>query len=110
MLWLAGGPSQLETFDPHPNKKIAHGSKAIKTSNPDVELGQDLAQLAEIMEDVTLIRSVVSKEGDHERAAYNMKTGYRPDPTVVHPSLGAVLTHQLPNSKPFGANCLTPKH
>src|SRR5262249_52650367 len=36
------------------------------------------------------------KEGDHERGTYTMKTGFRPDPTVVHPSIGAVLCHELP--------------
>ena len=41
----------------------------------------------------SLIRSVISKEGDHERAVYNIKTGYRPDPTLKHPSVGAVLCH-----------------
>jgi len=42
-----------------------------------------------------LVRSVISKEGDHERATYNGKTGFRPDPTLVHPSIGAVVCHQL---------------
>lgn len=36
---------------------------------------------------------MVSKEGDHERATYNMKTGWRPDPTLLHPSIGSVLCH-----------------
>ena len=39
---------------------------------------------------------MVSKEGDHERGTYLMKTGYRPDPTVVHPSIGAICCHELP--------------
>jgi hypothetical protein len=42
---------------------------------------------------------MVSLEGDHERASYNIKTGYRPNPTVVHPSIGAVVCHQLPDAK-----------
>jgi hypothetical protein len=46
------------------------------------------------MHRATLVRSMVSKEGDHERATYNMKTGWRPDPTLVHPAIGAVLCHQ----------------
>ena len=48
------------------------------------------------MGSVALIRSMVSKEGDHERGTYLMKTGYRPDPTVVHPSIGAICCHELP--------------
>jgi hypothetical protein len=51
------------------------------------------------MRDVSVIRNVVSKEGDHERAAYNIKTGYRPDPTIKHPSLGAIVCHELPEGK-----------
>jgi len=99
LLWLAGGPSQLETFDPHPGTQIAAGTQAINTNVPNVQLAQGLDQVAEVMDHITLLRSVVSKEGDHERASYNMKTGYRPDPTVVHPALGAVISHEMPNSQ-----------
>ena len=53
-------------------------------------------QLAEEMGSVSLVRSMVSKEGDHERGTYLMKTGYRPDPTVEHPSIGAICCHELP--------------
>ena len=96
LVWLAGGPSQLETFDPHPDTNIAAGSRAIKTSVVGVNIAAGFEQLADQMHDVAIVRSVVSKEGDHERATYNVKTGYRPDPTVVHPSIGAVACHQLP--------------
>lgn len=95
MLWLQGGPSQLETFDPHPGTNIAGASKSIKTSAPNVEISEFYPRLAEVMHHVSLVRSVVSKEGDHERATYQGKTGYRPDPTLIHPSLGAILCHQL---------------
>ncbi|MCA9245866.1 MAG: DUF1501 domain-containing protein [Planctomycetales bacterium] len=98
LLWLAGGPSQLETFDPHPGKDIAGGTKAIGTSVREVQLAAGFDQLAERMEHVSLVRSLVSKEGDHERGTYNLMTGYRPDPTVLHPSLGAIACHQLSDS------------
>ncbi len=94
VLWMQGGPSQLETFDPHPGSKVGGESKAINTAVKGIQLGEGFHQLAELMPDLTLVRSIVSKEGDHERATYNVKTGYRPDPTLVHPSLGAVLCHQ----------------
>jgi uncharacterized protein (DUF1501 family) len=96
MLWLAGGPSQLETFDPHADSKIAAGTQAIKTAVPDVYLARGFERLAEQMGSVALVRSLVSKEGDHERGTYLMKTGYRPDPTVEHPSIGAICCHELP--------------
>jgi hypothetical protein len=47
------------------------------------------------MECISLVRALTSKEGDHERAIYNIKTGFRPDPTLVHPAIGCVICHQL---------------
>ena len=96
LLWLGGGPSQLETFDPHADKRIAGGTKAIATAVPGIQIAQGFEQLADQMGSVALIRSMVSKEGDHERGTYLMKTGYRPDPTVEHPSIGAICCHELP--------------
>jgi uncharacterized protein (DUF1501 family) len=94
VLWMQGGPSQLETFDPHPKTDIAAGSLSIPTAVKGIEIGDGLPLVAEQMESISLVRSIVSKEGDHERATYYVKNGYRPDPTLVHPSLGAVICHQ----------------
>ncbi len=96
LIWLAGGPSQLETFDPHPGTTIAGGTRAIDTAVRGVQLAEGFDRLAEQMASVSLIRSLVSREGDHERGTYTVKTGYRPDPTVIHPSIGAVCCHELP--------------
>ena len=96
LLWLGGGPSQLETFDPHPDTRIAGGTKAIATAAPGIQLAAGFDRLAALMGSVALVRSMVSKEGDHERGTYLMKTGYRPDPTVEHPSIGAICCHELP--------------
>jgi uncharacterized protein (DUF1501 family) len=95
VLYMEGGPSQLETFDPHPGRAISHAvTRAIPTRAKDVLISDWLPQVAEHMDRISLVRAVVSKEGDHERAAYNIKTGFRPDPTLVHPSLGAIVCHQ----------------
>ncbi|MDP6445150.1 MAG: DUF1501 domain-containing protein [Pirellulaceae bacterium] len=95
MLWLQGGPSQLETFDPHSGTKIAGGTTSIETSAKGVQLAAGLEQLADEMHDVALVRSVVSKEGDHERATYNVKTGYRPVPALRHPAIGAAICNKI---------------
>ena len=95
VLWLEGAPSQLETFDPHPGTEIAAGSKSRKTNANGIQLGEGLEQVSELMDSISLVRSVTSKEGDHQRAIYNIKTGYRPDPTLVHPAIGSVICHQL---------------
>ncbi|WP_372895059.1 DUF1501 domain-containing protein [Stieleria sp.] len=96
LLWLEGGPSQLETFDPHPGSSIGGEVKAIPTSVPDLQIADTLPRVAEKMHLGSLIRSVTSKEGDHQRAIYNIKSGYRPDPTLVHPSIGSILCHEFP--------------
>lgn len=94
LLWLEGGPSQLETFDPHPGGRIGGQTRVIATSVKEIQIADTLPQLAEHMHHAALLRSVVGKEGDHDRAQYNIKTGYRPDTTLVHPAIGAILCHQ----------------
>lgn len=96
-LWLAGGPSQLETWDPHPGTKIGGPTRAVSTAIPGLEFADGYPRLSEQIDALSVIRSLVSKEGDHERGTYYLKTGYRPDPTLTHPSLGAILTHELPD-------------
>jgi hypothetical protein len=96
LLWLEGGPSQLETFDPHPGSPTSGGTRAVETAAKGVRLAEGFERLAAEMGSVALVRSMTSKEGDHERGTYMLKTGYRPDPSVVHPSIGAVCCHELP--------------
>ncbi len=72
---------------------------------PDVRLAAGFERLAEQMQHVSVVRSLVSKEGDHERGTYLVKTGYRPDPTVVHPAIGAICCHELAQS-----NTEIPRH
>ncbi|MGY8731667.1 MAG: DUF1501 domain-containing protein, partial [Pirellulales bacterium] len=97
LLWMQGGPSQRDTFDPKPqaNESYSGGVTSIETSAKDVRIAETLPLLAEQMHHLSLVRSVVSREGDHARGIYNVKTGFRPDPTLVHPSIGAVMCHQL---------------
>jgi hypothetical protein len=96
VLWMGGGPSQLETFDPKPGTDIAAGTKAINTAVKGVQLAPGLEQLADQLQHVALVRSLWSKEGDHERGTVTVKTGVRPDPSAAYPSLGAIICHALP--------------
>lgn len=99
VVWLGGGASQLETWDPHPGTAIGGPTKSIKTKVPGLEIADLYPRVAEQIHELNVIRSLVSKEGDHERGTYMLKTGYRPDPTLIHPSLGAIACHELPNEK-----------
>lgn len=93
LLWLEGGPSQLETFDPHPGGRIGGDTKAINSTVKGLQISDLLPRTAEQMHLTSLVRSVTSKEGDHARAFYNVTTGFRPDPTLKHPSIGAIVCH-----------------
>jgi len=98
-LWMNGGMSQLETWDPHPGSASSEQDlKSIATTQPGLEISEFLPQLAEQMHDVTLIRSLTSLEGDHARGASYVKTGYRLEPTLVYPALGAIAAHELPSA------------
>jgi hypothetical protein len=105
MLWMQGGPSQLETFDPHPGTMIGGGTTAINTAIKGVQLAKGLDRVAAELQDVALIRSMVSKEGDHDRGTYTLKTGYSPDKTLTHASIGAICCHELD-----GAGTEIPRH
>lgn len=96
-LWMGGGMSQLETWDPHPGTASGGEVRSIPTSVPGVEISELLPRTAEQLHHALLIRSLTSREGDHERGTSFVKTGYRPEPTLNYPSLGAIVTHELPN-------------
>jgi Protein of unknown function (DUF1501) len=98
LLWCQGGPSQLDTFDPHPGTMIGGDVKGIPTTIPGVDIASSMPATAQQLHQACLIRSMISKEGDHERATYNVKTGWRPDPTVIHPAIGSVLCYASPSN------------
>ncbi|QDU07619.1 DUF1501 domain-containing protein [Gimesia aquarii] len=97
LLWMAGGPSQLETFDPKPKSSGAGDKKAISTSVSGIEISENWKNTAKVMQDIALIRSMTNKEGNHQRASYQMHTGYIPSGSVKHPSLGSNIAREIGN-------------
>lgn len=95
LLWMQGGPSQFETFSPKPNHPNGGETKAIATSVPGIEIAENLPEVARVMNELCVIRSVQSKEGNHPRAQYLLHTGYLPSASVKYPTLGAHVAHQL---------------
>ena len=96
VVWLAGGPSQLDTWDPHPGKLGLPADFAVPTKIPGLSIARAYPQVAEQVHRLNVLRSLVSREGDHERATYYVKTGYRPDPTIKHPALATLYAAQRP--------------
>ena len=95
LLWMAGGPSQFETFDPKPGTTTAGPTKAIRSSVPGIQVAQGWEPVAKTMKDIAIIRSMTNKEGSHPRASYQMHTGYIPSGSVKHPSLSACVAQQI---------------
>ncbi len=95
LLWMGGGPSQLETFDPKPGHENGGPTKAISTSVPGIKIAQGWEQTAAVMGDLAIIRSMTNKEGSHPRATYQMHTGYIPSGSVKHPSLSANIAKEI---------------
>lgn len=95
LLWMGGGPSQFETFDPKPNHENGGGTKAISTSVPGIKIAEGWKQTAQVMDELAIIRSMTNKEGSHPRATYQMHTGYIPSGSVKHPSLAANIAKQI---------------
>ncbi len=94
LIWLAGGPSHLDTFDPKPGAAadVRGEFKPIDTSVPGLQISEVFPNLAKVMNKVTLIRSMTSPESDHARAAHHLMTGYRPSPALVYPGYGSVVS------------------
>ena len=97
LLWMNGGPSHMDTFDPHPGTTNGGPFKAIKTRTSGMEICEHLPGLADQAHQLSVIRSMTSKEGNHQRAQYLMHTGYPPTGSVTHPSLGAWVSEELGN-------------
>jgi hypothetical protein len=94
-LFMQGGPSQLETFDPKPGTDNGGPTTAISTAVSGIQIAEGWEQTAKQMQDIAIIRSMTTKEGEHARAAYQMHTGYIPSGSVKHPSLGACIAKEL---------------
>jgi hypothetical protein len=95
LLWMTGGPSQIDTFDPKPGHANGGEFKPIETSVPGITIGQHLPKLAQVFEHVVPIRSITSKEGDHSLAAFVVRTGYKSEGPVQYPTLGSLLSKEL---------------
>jgi uncharacterized protein (DUF1501 family) len=95
LLFMNGGPSQFETFDPKPGTETGGPTKDVATAAPGVRIAEGWKNVAGVMKDVALIRSMTNKEGAHPRAQYQLHTGYLPSGNVKYPSLGSVVANEI---------------
>ena len=98
LLWMQGGPSQFETFSPKPGHDNGGETTAISTSLPGIQIADRFPHVAQVMDDVAILRSMTSREGNHQRASFLIHTGYAPTASVKHPALGSIAAHQIQNA------------
>src|SRR5438128_11650138 len=128
LLWMNGGPSQMDTFDLKPGHANGGPFKEIDTNVSGVRFSEHLPKLAKHADKLALIRSMSTKEADHGRATYQMRTGRPPGGPVQYPVLGSLVAKELerPDAElpgfvsiapirflspgAFGSGCLSPPY
>ncbi|MFN0207304.1 MAG: DUF1501 domain-containing protein [Planctomycetota bacterium] len=102
MIWLDGGASHIDTFDPKPGapEEVRGAWGSVPTPLPGVHFGQGLEKLASLLPKFSLIRSLTSDAGEHEIARHLLLTGYPMTPALEYPGFGAVAS-QLTKNPPF---------
>ena len=100
-VYLQGGMSHLDTFDPKEDAEIKGETEAIDTNVPGIRIGQHLPKVAELMDKIAIIRSISSNAGAHKQGQYLARTSYQLRGSIVHPALGAwAAKESTPGSLP----------
>jgi hypothetical protein len=92
---MNGGPSQMDTFDLKPGHENGGSFKEIETSVPGIKISEHLPKIAKHMNQMALIRSMRTREADHGRASYQMRTGHLPGGPVQYPTIGSLFSKEL---------------
>ncbi len=95
LLWMNGGPSQMDTFDMKPGHANGGQFREIQTAVPGIRISEHLPRLAQQMRDIVLIRSISSREGDHGRGTFYLRTGYLPQGPIQYPTMGSLISKEL---------------
>jgi uncharacterized protein (DUF1501 family) len=99
LLYMNGGPSHIDTWDPKPGQPTGGPFQPIQTAVAGIQLNQFFPELAKLTKDLAIIRSMTSKEDDHDRARYYMHTGNNLVETPNFPDLGALAVKEWPAAK-----------
>ncbi len=109
LIWMDGGPSHYETFDPKPEApiEIRGEFRAIPTQTPGMQFSQLMTRLAGVSNDLAIVRSIRHNQGNHGAGNHYMMTGAPPRIPVgcgafvsFHPSLGSVVAKEM--GAPYG--------
>ena len=95
LMWMGGGPPTIDIWDLKPESKNGGEFKPIDTAASGVQISEHMPDTEKMFQDLSLVRYMSTREADHARRRCNMQTAYVPNPTVVHPTFGSVVSYEL---------------
>jgi hypothetical protein len=107
LLWMNGGPSQMDTFDLKPGHRNGGPFREINTSAGGLRISEYLPGVARHGHRLAVVRSLSTQEGDHGRATFLMRTGYLPAGPVRYPSIGSIVARELGDSSAALPACVS---
>ena len=94
LMWMSGGPPSIDIWDLKPGSKNGGEFQPISTKG-DLQISEHMPKTAMVMDSLSVVRAMSTREADHGRGRYYMHTAYVPNPTVVHPAFGSVVSYEL---------------
>jgi hypothetical protein len=96
-VFLPGGMAAQESWDPKLYSPIEYRGPLgnIETKIPGARIGELWKNTAQVLDKMTIVRSMTHGEAAHERGTHNMFTGYRPNPAIQFPSMGSIVSHEF---------------
>jgi hypothetical protein len=94
LMWMSGGPPTIDIWDLKPGSKNGGEFKPISTAG-DLQISEHMPKTAQVMNHLSVVRAMSTREADHGRGRYYMHTSYVPNPTVVHPAFGSVVSYEV---------------
>jgi hypothetical protein len=95
LLWMNGGPSQMDTFDLKPGHVNGGPYREIQTNVPGIRISEHLPRLAQHMDKMSIIRTMSTREGDHGNGTFYLRSGYLPRGPIQYPTMGSLISKEL---------------
>ena len=99
LLWMGGGPATIDIWDLKPGAPTGGPFKPISTTG-EGQICEHMPMMAQQMKHMSIVRSMSTREADHNRGRYYMHTGFVPNPNIEHPGYGSVIAHELAEQRP----------
>ncbi|NQV23942.1 MAG: DUF1501 domain-containing protein [Rhodopirellula sp.] len=94
LMWMGGGPPTIDIWDLKPGSKNGGEFRPIDTKG-DLQISEHMPQTAMVMDNLSVVRSMSTREADHARGRYYMHTAFVPNPTVTHATFGSVVSYEI---------------